>query len=774
MRSPELAESTDSFGYWVRRRRKALDLSQAALAQEIPCSLAMIKKIEGDARRPSPAMAERLAVCLGLAAADRRDFLAAARGVHAVGALTLDERPALRSAPLDRLPAPSTPFVGRQSELTALAVLLASPDVRLLTLVGPGGMGKTRLALAAAQAQQAQQPQPFGDGIVFVDLAPVPALDFFVLAVAAAMGLDLAPRRGDTRPPIQRLLDFLRPRQMLLILDNLEHLLSDGVAGLIVEILRGSPTVKLLATSRQRLNLREEQLFTLAGLHYPTASTTESSSQLTEYAAAELLLLAARRLRPDFVLRLEDVDSLVRICRLVEGMPLAVELAAAWVDSLSLSSIAAELHGSLDILAAELVDLPERHRSIRTTFDATWRRLDPCEQDAFMRLSVFRGGLTREAALQAAGATLPILARLISKCLLQFQPADERYHLHEVLRQYGQEQLARAGDLGAVTRRHFEYCLAMAETAAARLFGSEQIAWLDRLEAEHDNARAALAWGLAQPALAETAARLVIALAWFWRIRCHVLEGRTWLEQAILLPELTRATRAGLLYHAGHLAWMQDDFAAARARVEASLRLWQSLGPAGRRGAGYASHTLGMAHYGTELRAPGDLVAAVQAFGASRNLFEEVGDEWGVAFAQQWLAFARMAQGERAAALEAAEASLAGFRRLGNPWGAGMTLGALANLKLQAGDLAEARRLAEEAQAMRRQVGHRHSLGVILEMLARIALMEDKAAEAASYYREAILVFDSMGNSPSADQMRAALATLPTPAATRSAPNSSG
>ena len=757
-----MADSTDSFGYWVRRRRKALDLSQAALAQQIPCSVAMIKKIEGDVRRPSQALAERLAVCLGLAASERKDFLAAARGQRFVDALPLDRAPSPRPAPLDRLPAPATPFIGRQAELTALAVLLASPDVRLLSIVGPGGMGKTRLALAAAQMQQAQQPRAFGDGIVFVDLAPVSSPDFVVLAVAATLGIDLAPRRGDTRSPTQQLLEFLRPRQLLLILDNLEHLLKDGVASLVLEILRGAPAIKLLTTSRQRLNLREEQLYTLAGLHYPTEPATASSVGSEGYAAAQLLLAAARRLRPAFALLPEETDSLGRICRLVEGMPLALELAAAWVDSLSLGGIAAELEGNFDLLAADLVDLPERHRSIRTTFDGTWRRLELAEQEAFMRLSVFRGGLTRAAALQVAGATLPMLARLIGKCLLQFEPADERYQLHEVLRQYGQEKLAGTGELDAMTRRHFEYCLTLAETATVRLFGSEQIDWLDRLKAEHDNLRAALAWGLAQPALAEAVARLVSALAWFWRIRSHVLEGRTWLEQAILLPNLSTATRAGLLYHAGHLAWMQDDFALARAREEESLQLWQSLGPAGQRGAGYASHTLGMAFFGTELRAPGDLVAAVRSFQVSQELFEAVRDGWGVAFAQQWLAFAYIAQGERAAALTVAEASLAGFRRLGNPWGAGMTLGALANLKLQAGDLAAARRLAEEAQDLRRQVGHRHSLGVVLELLARIALKENKAAEAAVFYQEAILVFDSMGNRPSADQMRAALAALAT------------
>lgn len=755
-----MTDNTESFGYWVRRRRKALDLSQADLARQVPCSLATIKKIETDMRRPSPAMAERLAVCLGLPAGEREAFLAAARGLRAVDRLILDEAPAPRPTPFDRLPTAVTLFVGRQPELAALAVLLANPNVRLLSVVGPGGMGKTRLALAAAQAQQAQQPRAFGDGIVFVDLAPVSSPDFVVLAVAESLGLDLAPRRGDTRSPVQQLLDFLRPRQMMLVLDNLEHLLDDGATSLMLDILRGAPTVKLLVTSRQRLNLREEQLFALGGLPHPTDALAEPGSQLEEYAAVQLFLAAARRVRPDVILLTEETKSLARICQLVEGMPLALELAAAWVDTLSLSGIAAELQSSLDILASELADLPERHRSIHATFDATWRRLEPAEQEALMRLSVFRGGFTREAAQDGAGAGLPILARLIGRCLLQFQPANERYQMHEVLRQYSQEKLASAGDLDAIRLRHFQYYAELAATATASFFGPEQIAWLDRLEVEHDNLRAALSWVFAQPRMAEHAARLVIALAWFWRIHSHVLEGRTWLEQAVLMPNLTIETRAGLLYHAGHLAWMQDDFALALARMEQSLELWQSLGPAGQRGAGFAYHTLGMTLPGAELSAQSDLTPIMHAFQTSRSLFEAVGDKWGVAFALSGLAQGYKTQGEHQAALAAAEESLAGFRRLRNPWGTSLGLGAIANLKLQAGDLAEARRFVEEAQTLRSQVGHRHSLAVGLELLAKIALEENKLDEAAAFYHEAILVLESLGNQPFADEMRAAAAAL--------------
>ncbi len=755
-----MTDSTDSFGYWVRRRRKALDLSQAELARQIPCSLATIKKIEADLRRPSLDMAERLAVCLGLPASERVAFLMAARGERSVARLAIDDAPARRPAPIDRLPLPLTPFIGRQSDLTVLAALLADPGVRLLSIVGPGGMGKTRLALAAAQAQASRQPRIFGDGVVFVELAAVLSPDFIAPAIASALGLELAARRGDQRSPTEQLLEFLRPRQILLLLDNFEHLLRAGSAGLLPAILRGAPALKLLVTSRARLNLREEHVYTLSGLRYPSTIGETGGAQPDDDSADQLFLVSARRLRPGFAPTPEEARSLAHICQMVEGMPLALELAAAWTDSLSIGSIAAELQKGLAILASELVDLPERHRSLSTVFDATWDLLEATERAVFMRLSVFRGGFSRAAAEQTSDATLTVLARLIGKCLLQFQPATERYQVHEVLRQYGLQKLSEAGGLEEANLRHFETFLTWAETASDQLFGPDQIAWLDRLEAEQENLRAALTWSLAQPALAEAAARLAIALAWFWRIRSHVLEGRAWLEQAVQLPDLPVEQRAGVLYHAGHLAWMQDDFDLARERAQASLRLWQTLGTAGRRGAAFANHTLGMALFGTELHAQGDLAPALAAFEESLALFREAGDEWGIAFALQWLSYSLTVQGKAEAALAAAEQSLAGYRRLGNPWGMGLTMGALANLRLQAGDLAEARQLAEEAYALRSQVGHRHSLGVGLELLARIAIQEQKPQDAAAYYREAIQVFENLGNRPYADTMRASLAEL--------------
>jgi predicted ATPase len=542
--------------------------------------------------------------------------------------------------------------------------------------------------------------------------------------------------------------------------DNFEHLLGPGGASLLPDMLQATSRLKILATSRLRLNLREEHLYPLSGMPYPSDPAQVQEADPWNYPAGQLFLASARRVRPDFGLLPGESVILAAICQKLEGMPLALELAAAWADSLSLAGIAAELGGGIDILASGLTDLPERHRSVRSTLDATWRLLQPAERQAFTGLCVFRGGFSREAAEQVANAALPMLAQLISKSLVEFDPVSERYRVHEVLRQYGEEKLAGAGLLAETRQRHLEYLKALAERASDGLFGPDQIAWLDRLQAEQDNFRAALAWGFTRPETTGETADLVIALSWFWRMRSHVLEGREWLDRTLLQPGLTNTQRAAALYHGGHLAWMQDDFELARRREEESLALWRSMGSAGRRGEAYATHSLGMALYGSELRAQNDLEPAVGAFRTCLDLMRQVGDEWGAAFALQWLAFSLTSQGETEPAIAAAQESLASYRRLGEAWGTGLVLGALANLSLQTGDLAQARQYAESAQEWRARVGHRHSLGVGYELLATIAEREDRVHAAAANYRQAATIFDSLGNQPYAEKMRDRLAAL--------------
>ena len=384
------------------------------------------------------------------------------------------------------LPAQPTPFIGREIELTDLAALLADPTKRLITIVAPGGMGKTRLALAAADGQLASDLFP--QGIYFVPLAPLSDPAHIIPALAEAMHFPLDSGDGQTRPPRQQILDFLRAKQILLILDNFEHLL-DG-AELVSDLLREAPGLQILATSRERLHLLEEQLFVLGGLEFPD---WETPADAAEYTAVKLFLQAAGRVNHSYQLAETDLTYLSRICRLVGGMPLAVELAAGWVDALSLAEIAAEIQRNLDFLETELRNIPERQRSMRAVFDAAWGRLGEAERELLPKLSIFRGGFSRPAAQSIAGASLRSLFHLVSKALLQYDKTRDRYQMHELLRQYAAERLAQVPEQETAVRDgHAVYYLASLAEREPKLKGRGQQQALQEIEADLENVR--LAW----------------------------------------------------------------------------------------------------------------------------------------------------------------------------------------------------------------------------------------------------------------------------------------
>jgi predicted ATPase len=435
--------------------------------------------------------------------------------------------------------------------LAELSHLIVQPDCHLLTIIGPGGVGKTQLALTVAAACD----RAFLHGVCFVPLAPLTTSEFIVPAIAHALNFSTS---GPAEPKTQ-LLNYLHEKELLLVLDNLEHLLSD--ISMLAEILRSTLRVKLLATSRERLNLQGEWVFELHSLPTPTLGQTE---EIEKISAVQLFLNAAQRQRFGFTLTEQNREDVARICRLVDGMPLGLELAAAWTHVLSCQEIANEIEGSLDFLTVPARDRPERHRSLRAVFDHSWRLLGAEEQRALRQLSVFRGSFGREAAEQVAGATLPILSALTDKSLLHRTDAG-RYDLHELIRQYSALKLNEAHEETDTRQRHFDYYLSLVESAAPHLTTAEWKPWLDRLEAEHDNLRTALGWCQVQTGSSEPLLRLAGALYWFWYLRGDLSEGRTWLESAIAHADDTVVlfARARALYGAGHMAYNQGDNALA-------------------------------------------------------------------------------------------------------------------------------------------------------------------------------------------------------------------
>ena len=720
-----------SFGSYVRRRRKALDMTQRELAEVVGCALVTLKKIETDRRRPSPEMAARLAECLAVPEAEHLAFMAAARGAGQVDNLA-PPRPTALFPPHDVVPTAPTQLIGREAEIATTLALLSLSDVRLATLVGPGGIGKTRLALAAAAALQQTRPRLFGEGIVFVDLAATSDAGKLTPAMAAALGFELDTGGRDPRPPFDQLAAFLKTRNTLLILDNLEQIA--GARHVIDNLLRSTTNLKILATSRERLDLPWEHLVSLPGLAYPTGTAADPA----EFPAGRLFLARARRIRPNYSPDPADRRGLAELCALVDGMPLALELAASWIDTLSLAEIAGELHHDLGFPVGS-DDLPQRHSSLRAVWDSAWERLDAPEQAAFAQLCVFRGGFTRAAAESVAGVTLGLLGRLTAKYLITLDRKAGRYRVHEMLRQYGFANLEALGAGETLTRR-FNYFSRFVADQALRIHGPEQPDALRRIAAETDNLAAALEWGLSTPGEGERTAQMMDDLHWYWRIRSHVAEASAWLDRALALPGLSAVAEAQLLYGAGHFAWMRGDFFLARDRHTAVLARWQAAAAADSLAAAVTTLHLAMSYSNLE-----DQPGAAPLFAAALARFRELGATWYETFSLSLVAKNRQALGDGDGAARAAAEHLRLVAQLGDPWLTGLGRLLLGELALDAGDLAGARRLLEEGLAAQRVTGHSHSVGAALTMLGEIARQVGDRAAALEYYGEAAALYETMG-----------------------------
>ncbi|HEU5098957.1 MAG TPA: helix-turn-helix domain-containing protein, partial [Roseiflexaceae bacterium] len=545
------------FGQRVRQHRKELDMTQEDFAQRVGISTETVSKIERGERRPSKHVAERMAQVLELAVEDRAGFVRAAR-VLLTDTPELAEPPAFTPPPAVAapqrsrvsLPTPSTALVGRAAELAELARLLSDPDCRLVTVSGPGGMGKTRLAIEAT----ARQSAAFQDGVAFVALAPLAGPDVIAPAIADALGFNFY---GPTNPGAQ-LIDFLREKALLLLLDNFEHLL-DG-APFLVELLQRAPRIKLIVTSRERLNLQGEWVMELQGLPLPRSlDGAKGGDQLAGFddsAAVALFLQTARRSFAGFTLAPADRAAIARICRLVEGMPLGIELAAAWVRVLPLNEIADEIARTLDFLAASARDVPARHRSLRAVFEHSWNLLTDDERIVMRRLSVFRGGFSRAAAesvcaelrfeneelkapaqrpaLNSQFSILNLLSSLVDKSLLRRSGAG-RYDMHELVRQYAATHLeVSAVEYSATRDRHAAFYLDLMDRRENDLKRARQKAVLDETAVEIDNLRLAWDWAATHARLADLR-RAVRSVSWFYELRSWFQEGETMLARAAAL-----------------------------------------------------------------------------------------------------------------------------------------------------------------------------------------------------------------------------------------------
>ncbi|MBA3329545.1 MAG: tetratricopeptide repeat protein, partial [Actinobacteria bacterium] len=517
--------------------------------------------------------------------ADARRALVAELGVEPSPELRelhraiLNQAPGLEPPPpLERpaaagLPTPATRLIGRERELDEIGRLLGLPDVRLVTITGPGGIGKTRLALEAG----ARVNDEFANGVVFVGLAELTDPTLVIPSIAEALGVK--EQAGEPLP--RTLADAVRSQELLLVLDNLEQVLEAAPA--LADLLSATPRLKLLGTSRARLRLSGEHVYPVPPLVVPEPAEFGDLSAVSRSAAVALFHERARAVKPAFALTAENAPAVAEICTRLEGIPLAIELAAAWIRTLPPHALVERLGRRLPLLTEGAWDLPARQQTLRATIDWSYDLLRPAEQSLFARLGVFVGGWNLDAAelVCVSDDGLPALAALLDSSLVghEADPGEPRYRMLETVREYALERLDADTEAAQVRDRHARAFVALAEQAESELVGPEQALWHERLEQEHGNMRAALGW-LQESDQVELELRLAAALGRFWYVRGHLSEGRRRLEDALghaggaAVPEL----RAKALRTASAIAVIQGDYASARALAEQGLELYRLLG----------------------------------------------------------------------------------------------------------------------------------------------------------------------------------------------------
>jgi len=629
-------------------------------------------------------------------------------------------------------PLQPTPFIGRNADLAEISSLLATPACRLLTLLGPGGIGKTRLAIELAGASLSLFPQ----GAFFVALQPIVLTGYLISAIADSVRLSLS---GQTDPQAQ-LLHYLHDKQMLLVLDNFEHLLAE--AEVLADLLGAAPEVKLLVTSREALNLQEEWLYSVQGLPFPEGHYNDQPSG---YSAVRLFVDRAQRVRRDFSLEAEQA-GIVRICQLVEGIPLALELAAAWTKSLTCSAIAVEIERNLAFLMTNLRNMPERHRSMQAVFDQSWRSLTEEERNVFLRLAVFRGGFRHEAAAEAAGASLRTLSALVDKSLLQVEP-DGRYQIHELLRQFAEEQW---GSIEEKTRIYARHCDIYAHYLAVRLddiLGRRQRAAVAEIEAELENVRAAWQWAI-KKAKVDALNKSAGTLAQFYQMQSRYLEGVSAFENAAHAlavgngSELGHAARVNILSQLGWFYIRVGRIEEAERLLVEAVELFLRLNMPAARGLG----TDPRLELGFIACARGDYEAAAQLAEQVCQRAEAEHHHSNSQVAYDLLSRALLYQGHLEVAQQHAQKAYEATLTSGNRWFMAYCLNQLGNVAFAQSDYAAAQGHYEASYTLRKQMDDPEGMAVALNHLGQIALQEGNEAEAETLYQRSLAIFEDIAD----------------------------
>jgi predicted ATPase len=680
------------------------------------------------------------------------------------------------------LPVPSTAFVGRDKELSAVTQLLLRPDIRLATVSGPGGIGKSRLAIEVAR----EMADHFPSGVYFVPLAAVADHNLVALAIAQTLGV----RETGGQPPLDSLKEYLRNsirEPLLLVIDNFEHVVA--AAPLLAELLTLAPSLKFLVTSRAALHLYNEHEFPLQPLGLPDSKSLPSLEMLSQFSAISLFVQRAAAVKPNFELTEENASAVAEICTRLDGLPLAIELAAARVKLLSPSALRSRLASRLQLLTGGARDLPARQQTLRHAIDWSYDLLNEPEQKLFRRLSTFLGGCTLEAVESVCNAkedlgqdVLDGMSSMVDKSLVrQIEQSDgePRFLMLETIREYGLEKMAACSEAPLARRAHAAYCLVLAEEGAAEDISASHTQWLDRFELEHDNFRSALDW-LTETGNAEWGLRLGAALFRFWEMREHLSEGRERLGKLLKLNSAAASTlpRLRALFAAGVLAGEQGDYIAADSLTTESLAIARELGDQRSiavslnalavnvrdRGDLSGSRTLfeqslaawrelhdalaiarALSNLAGVVKSQGDFQHASVLYGETLTVFRELGDRTGFAWALNHQGDVAREQGDSAAARSLYEQSLSTFRELNDRWGIAGCLADLGNLLREQNDFRAADSLYRESLTLFQELEHKRGIARLLECFTASAAAQTEPERALRIAGAAAALRQSLG-----------------------------
>lgn len=735
-----------SFGNWVRRQRKALDLTQQELAQRVGCSVSAILKIEADERRPSRQVAELLAQHLQIRADQTDLFLRVARkekSADSLGEISVSPQPSRHLT--THIPSSLAPLIGRETELAEITRLVQEPPCRLLTLTGQGGIGKTHLAKHVASFFADANNYP----VVFVGLAPITGREQTVTAIADALGIVLYMASDRS----EQLISYLHQRELLLILDNFEHLaIEPNCVDLIDDILQGTHKIKIIVTSREPLKLQAEWVFEVQGLPVPKS---DQPDELENSSAVALFIQRANQASVGFKPTKKDLLASARICQLVEGLPLGIELAAAWVRTLTCEEIAKEIQNSLDFLETSARGFPERHRSIRATIEHSWKLLTSEEQKVLRQLAIFRGGFTRYAAASVADASLANLGALVSKSLIR-RAESGRYDMHELIHQFVLEQLQQdKSEYEQTQTRHSQYFANLLNERGPALKGAERPAVVSELISDLANLRQAWHWASGRQQ-ARDLSQSADTLFWLYESRSNCREGVPLYRQAVQGLQLggkklsasekwaQQLALGQALSYEGFFLFRQGRQPQGREALKSALAILEKI-PEKSSPEVQMALSNAVVFLGTVISVMGDFEEGDRLLQQGLTMKQKLDDPWGSAFCLRQIALSSYYRGDYTSASRALNESLEISQKIENTWSIAASLSQLGLVAYYRSNYDRAEQYLSEALELSRGLEDRFSIATALDGLGLVKTAQGQYNDAQSLLQESIALCGEIG-----------------------------